>query len=154
MLKVLQDLFKITPDKESKDQQLDVKLAAATLMFELIRSDGTVEQIELFQMRELLIKQFNLDDDELNSLFQLAERNVKAAISMHAFTREICEHWGNSKRAELLENLWLLALSDDVIDRHERHFVRKVSSLLHLNENELIQCRERAKLRLGIIAKG
>lgn len=149
MLKTLQELFKKTEGQNPNDK-LDVKLAAATLMFELIRSDGRVDELELSRMTELLKNQFKLDDDECTSLFALAKQNAKQAISLHAFTREICEQWDNEKRLELLENLWLLALSDEVIDPHERHLVRKVAGLLYINEAQIIQSREKAKQRLGI----
>jgi len=150
MLKSLQELMNLNTNEASNDPKMDVKLAAATLMFELVRADGEITQEEISHMKALLIRQFALDDESLQALFEVAEQNSKEAISLHGFTREICEQWDNTKRAELLENLWLLALSDEVIDPHERHLVRKIASLLYLNESEIIQTREQAKQRLGI----
>ena len=148
MLSALQELFNFTPDKEGANNQLDIKLAAATLMFELIRADGNVDPNEVTHMREILVSQFALDNNAVDRLCQLAEENAIEAISLHAFTREICEQWDNSKRVELLENLWFLALSDEIIDSHERHLVRKIANLLYLNETEIIQTRERARQRV------
>ncbi len=148
MFKALQDLFQQSTSSYSKDQTLDVKLAAATLMFELIRSDGRIDDLETAQMKALLRKQFELSQVASDALFELSEQNAKDAISLYEFTREICDNWDNEKRVKLLENLWLLALSDDVIDPHERHLVRKVAGLLYLNESQIIQSRERAKQRL------
>ena len=148
MLSALQELFNFTPDKEGANNQLDIKLAAATLMFELIRADGNVDPNEVAHMREILVSQFALDNNAVDRLCQLAEENAIEAISLHAFTREICEQWDNSKRVELLENLWFLALSDEIIDSHERHLVRKIANLLYLNETEIIQTRERARQRV------
>lgn len=147
MLSALQELFNFTPDKEGTNQ-LDIKLAAATLMFELIRADGDVDPNEVAHMRKILVTQFALDNDAVDTLCKLAEESAIEAISLHAFTREICEQWDNSKRVELLENLWFLALSDEVIDSHERHLVRKIANLLYLNETEIIQTRERARQRV------
>ena len=148
MLSALQELFNFTPDKEGANNQLDIKLAAATLMFELIRADGDVDPNEVAHMREILVSQFALDNNAVDRLCQLAEESAIEAISLHAFTREICEQWDNSKRVELLENLWFLALSDEIIDSHERHLVRKIANLLYLNETEIIQTRERARQRV------
>jgi len=149
MLKSLQELFGKTDKLHSDHQKLDVKLAAATLMFELIRSDGRVDEIEKSQMKILLVKQFELTESDLNNLLSLAEKNAKEAISLYQFTREICDSWDNEKRVQLLENLWVLALSDDVIDPHERHLVRKVAGLLYLNESQIIKSRENAKRHLA-----
>lgn len=149
MFKALQDLLQSSSTADqSKDQTLDVKLASATLMFELIRSDGRIDEVEMSHMKNLLSKQFDLTNADLEALISLAEQNAKESTSLYSFTREICDNWDNEKRLQLLENLWVLALSDDVIDPHERHLVRKVAGLLYLNESQIIQSRENAKYRL------
>lgn len=149
MLKSLKKLVNISNEQEKKSTDLELKLAAATLMYEVIRADGQVDEVELASMRDILRAEFKLDVAEYDELFKQAQQTAQDAISLHSFTREICESWGNAKRAELLEYLWMLALADERIDPHERHLVRKVASLLYLNESELMQSRERAKQRLG-----
>jgi len=149
VLKSLRRLVKAPAKPKDKDE-LELKLAAATLMFEVIRSDGKVDEVELNYMGELLQREFNLGEDELAELFKQAEDTAHQATSLQGFTREICENWGNNKRLKLLEYLWILALSDDRIDPHERHLVRKVAGLLYLNESEIVQSREMAKHQLGV----
>lgn len=149
MLKSLRKLVKAPAKPKDKDE-LELKLAAATLMFEVIRSDGRVDKVELIYMGELLQREFKLSEDELAELFKQAKDTAHQATSLQGFTREICENWGNSKRAKLLEYLWILALSDDRIDPHERHLVRKVAGLLYLNEAQIVQSREMAKRQLGV----
>lgn len=149
MLKSLKALFnKNKQDQEPSEQ--DLKLAAATLMFEVVRSDGRIDQVELIYMGEILRREFKLSETELEELFQLAKDTANAATSLQGFTRDICENWGNAKRVKLLEYLWMLALADDQIDPHERHLVRKVAGLLYLNEAQIQQSREQAKLSLGM----
>ena len=53
MLKRLKSLF----DAENQNHQpseTDVQLAAATLMFEMIRSDGKIDDVELAHMLSLI----------------------------------------------------------------------------------------------------
>lgn len=149
MLKSLKKLVKKT-DKSQDTNELELKLAAATLMFEVIRSDGRVDKVEMIYMDEILRREFKLNDEEVEELFKQAKETAHEATSLQGFTREICDNWGASKRAKLLEYLWMLALADDQIDPHERHLVRKVAGLLYLNEAQIVQSRERAKRQLGI----
>ena len=135
---------------DTQPSEHDLKLAAATLMFEVVRSDGRIDQVELIYMGEILRREFQLSQEELDELFDLAKRSASEAISLQGFTREICEKWGNAKRVKLLEYLWMLALADDRIDPHERHLVRKVAGLLYLNEAQIVQSRENAKKQLGV----
>jgi len=144
MFKSLQDFFS---DKlsDSEPSQADLKLAAATLMFELIRSDGRIDKIERDTMTQILQTQFELSNDDCVSLFEMAQKSAEDAISLHSFTREICEQWDNPQREKLVENLWTLALADNTVDPHERHLVRKVAGLLYLNDAQIAKARERAK---------
>jgi uncharacterized tellurite resistance protein B-like protein len=148
VLKSLKNLFKKAKVKKEPSDQ-DLKLAAATLMFEVIRSDGTIDQVELVSMGKILSREFNLNQQELDELFTLAEDSANQAISLQGFTRDICDNWGNTKRMKLLEYLWMLALADERIDPHERHLVRKVGGLLYLNDSEVAQSREQARQKLA-----
>jgi len=137
VLKSLKSLFNKQgkANKEPSDQ--DLKRAAATLMFEVVRSDGRIDQVELIYMGEILRREFKLNEQELEELFQLAKETANESTSLQGFTRDICDNWGAAKRMKLLEYLWLLALADDQIDPHERHLVRKVAGLLYLNESQI-----------------
>ncbi|RBP48431.1 TerB family tellurite resistance protein [Arenicella xantha] len=149
MLKSIKKLIKKS-DKKPEGGELELKLAAATLMFEVIRSDGRVDKVELIYMGEILRREFKLNEEELEELFKQAKDTAHEATSLQGFTREICDQWGSTKRMKLLEYLWMLALADDQIDPHERHLVRKVAGLLYLNEKQIVQSRERAKQQLGM----
>lgn len=149
VFKSLKTLFlKERTELEANDQ--DLKLAAATLMFEVVRSDGQIDPIELTHMTDILRREFELNEQELNELFQLAEDTANEAISLQGFTRDICDNWGTEKRMKLLEYLWTLALADEQIDPHERHLVRKVAGLLYLNDAQVARSREQAKIHLSI----
>ena len=153
MFKSLQDFFNqrsgSNRSKKSGDDH-DLKLAAATLMFEVVRSDGQIQSTELIAMGEVLREQFKLEQEDIDNMLELARQSSSEAVSLQGFTREICDNWGNAKRARLLEHLWIIALADRTVDAHERHLVRKVASLLYLNEMQIVHAKEAAKEKLGI----
>jgi len=152
MIKTLQDFFTSKLSKNQDDaepSESDLKLAAATLMFEVVRSDGQIDEIELTTMAEVLGQQFKMPEDDISSMMKLAKTSSDMQTSLQKFTREVCEKWGSTERMKLLENLWIIALVDKKIDRHERHLVRKVAGLLYLNDKQIVQSRENAKARLA-----
>ena len=153
MFKSLHDFFSSKSSSAKDDGQPsddDLKLAAATLMFEVVRCDGRIEKVELVTMTEVLRRQFKLGDEDLESMLKLARESSNEATCLQSFTRQICDTWGNAKRVKLLEYLWIIALADQKIDSHERHLVRKIAALLYLNQGQILEARERAKLELGI----
>ena len=147
MLKKLQSLFD-SSKSDSSPSASDVKLAAATLMFEMIRSDGQIDEVELNQMRSLLESQMDIAEEDIEELVNQAQSNAEDAISLQGFTRQICERWDNDQRLQLIENLWLLALADQTIDANERHLVRKIAGLLYMTDRQINIAKESAKLKL------
>ena len=149
MLDRLRTLF--SPDNQaSPPTEREVQLAAATLMFEMIRSDGAVDQVELDQMQTLLQTHSDISGQEIDEFMIDARKSAESAISLQGFTRQICEQWDNQQRLQLLENLWVLALADEVIDANERHLVRKIAGLLYMTDRQINIAKESAKQRLGL----
>ena len=144
MFKSIKELFSANvANKQPDEHQLQV--AAATLMFELIRSDGEIDSKELESFDRILKDEFSLDENERSLLKEQAQDSAEQAISLQGFTREICEQWDNEQRLKMLEYLWILAFADNHIDSHERHLVRKIAGLLYLNDKEIILAKENAK---------
>lgn len=125
----------------------DIAIAAATLMFEVVKSDSDIHLFEHQQMAEQLRKQFSLSSDEITELITLAEDTSDKSTSLHGFTRQLCDAWNNSQRCELVEDLWLIALADGKIDAHERHIIRKIAALLYLTDKQIAHAKEAAKSR-------
>ncbi len=129
-----------------KPSSHDIALAAATLMFEVIKSDNDIHLFENQQMAEQLRRQFHLTHEETTELVALAENTSDEAIDLLDFTRQLCDSWNNSQRCELVKDLWAIALADGKIDAHERHIIRKIAALLYLTDKQIILAKEAAKL--------
>ncbi len=147
MLNKLKQLF---DQPQAAPEESDVKLAAATLMFELIRSDGDIDEAELIQLRAVLSNEFELQAEDVEAMIHDAQNNAEQAISLQGFTRQICEQWGNEQRVQLLQYLWVLAIADQHIDANERHLVRKVAGLLYLTDRQINTAKLAAAQQLGL----
>lgn len=130
-----------------KPDSHDIALAAATLMFEVIKSDSEIHLFENQHMSELLCQKFGLSEEEVNELTTIAQDTSDAAVSLHSFTRKICESWSNEQRCELIADLWSVALADGKIDVHERHVIRKIAALLYMTDAQIAHAKEMAKLK-------
>jgi len=150
MFQPVKKLFKSKNTSTPVVLESDIKLATARLMLEVVKADGHIDRIELITMTEVLRQQFNLEQAELNELFSQISKSRPDEDALKQITRTICKTWGNAKRMKLLENLWLVALADRNIDQDENTLVRKLAGLLCLNEMQIFQTHENAKLQMGI----
>ena len=145
MLDKLKQLFSDTTCLSSEQKQDRLQLAAAVLMFEVSKSDDSVDAVEIDRIKQILAQRFSLDASTIQSIVDHAQQKSDQAISLHEFTRDICDACDYEERLTILKHLWEVAFADGQIDTHERHFIRKIASLLYLTDQDIIQARTKAK---------
>ncbi len=132
---------------DTSPEQVDehsLRVATATLMFEMAHADDQVEPREREAMAELLEDYFKLDKDTLEELVDLAADKARQAVCLQEFTRLLNEHFSQGQKFQVVEMLWRVALSDAVLDKYEEAFVRQVADLLYVPHVAFIQAKHRA----------
>jgi len=148
MLQCVLDWFK----KDSSDQTTDTnspQRAAAALLLEVAFSDEEFSEQERKALPDLLSKHTSLTIQECLEVISIAEQDVDTATSLHQFTRYLNEQFALEEKINLVTTLWLVALSDDKIDKYEDHMIRKIADLLHLRHSEFMQCKLQAVQQHG-----
>jgi uncharacterized tellurite resistance protein B-like protein len=146
MLKALADLFRpseAAPSPEERERGL--RLAAAALLFEVVRADGVVKPEEQTVLRTALRSTFAIGEDELDELVQAGERGSREAISLYEFTRQVDEALSQDEKKRIVELLWLVSFADGVKAAEEEHVVRRIAGLLHVTHPEFIDAKLRAR---------
>lgn len=150
MLKSLGDLFRTlsspAPATEAPgERERALHLAAAALLFEVVRADGVVKPEEHTILRTALRSVFDLTREEVEELVLLAERESRGAISIYEFTRRVDESLPAEEKKRIVELLWLVSFSDAEKHAEEEHLVRKIAGLLHVTHPEFIDAKIRAR---------
>mgnify|MGYP003410895540 CR=1 FL=1 len=91
MLGSLKKLFeeRVAPqiaNSSSEAREHGLRLAAAVLLFEVVRADGTVKDEELTVMRAALQGTFGLARDEAEEIVLVAGEASRGAASLYEFT--------------------------------------------------------------------
>src|SRR5688500_9192570 len=113
MLKALADLFRpseAAPTPEERERGL--RLAAAALLFEVVRADGVVKPEEQTVLRAALHSTFAIGDDELDELVATGAQESREAISLFEFTRQVDEALSPDEKKRIVELLWLVGFAD------------------------------------------
>jgi uncharacterized tellurite resistance protein B-like protein len=101
-------------------------------------------------MSELLRKEFELTQQELQVIFRLADEQESKGLVKNGITRELCNKLSNHSRMKLLEYLWILAFSDDQIEEQEASLIKNVAQQLELSGHEQATAQENAEEHLGL----
>jgi uncharacterized tellurite resistance protein B-like protein len=122
-----------------------LRLAAAALMFEVVRADTSVRDDERTVMRASLQSGFGLSAEETDELVRLAETQSREASSLYEFTALVDAGLDAAQKKRIVELLWLVAIADGHKDAHEEHIIRRVAGLLHVPHPDFIDARRRAR---------
>lgn len=147
MLKAIKQYFddQLSQAEDARPGNHALQIAAAAMLFEVSRSDQNTDPRQRAIMAELVKKQFALSENEAAVLLDLAEQEVHDATSLHGFISLINKNWSERQRIELVEYMWQVAYSDNVLNDHEVHLMRKVQRLLYIPHKQFIGAKLRAK---------
>jgi len=136
----------IAPDPRAAeaDAVARARVAAAALLVEVVRSDSHFSPDERQAVLESARRKFGLDEQESEALVKLAEAEAAEAHDLYQFTSLINASFSAAQKQQLVEELWRVAWSDDVLHHYEEHVIRKVADLIHVPHSVFIA----AKLRV------
>jgi uncharacterized tellurite resistance protein B-like protein len=122
-----------------------LRLAAAALLFEIVRADAEVKDEERTVVRAAIQGTFGLTKEESEELMRLAEAESREATSLYDFTHLIDKAFAPEQKKRVVELLWLVAYADAEKHAHEEHLVRKIAGLLHVPHPDFIDAKIRAR---------
>ena len=139
------------------DQALDglngpdrVHLAAACLMVEAARLDGTASGEEMETIRTLLSSHFKLDRAEVEELMQSASTLSDGPAQWYAFTSRLKDAMEYDERVAIIEMLWHVVYADGALHHLESSLLRRVGGLLYVSDRDCGEAQRRVKAALGL----
>lgn len=147
MFKTLKAIFddNITRLNTGEDQKHSLELASAALLFEISRADEDISKIERSEIATAMRGVFSLQDQELEDLLNAADSAVADAVSLYEFTEILNEKFDREQKINLIEMLWRVAFADEVLDRYEEYYIRKIADLLHVSHKDYIKTKLRVQ---------
>lgn len=130
------------PTAEEKVYQL--RLAAASILVEVIYADETITEEEAELLPNLLTHTLSMSTTDAAQLIAEAKQAQGNATSLYEFTAEINAQFSVEQKQSLLLAMWQLAYADGQLSQYEDQIIRRTADLLYLKHSELIQMRNLA----------
>ena len=152
--KRLESILEMEEDSDFSDGKNATSFAATALLIEAARSDSDVTPDELELIEQSLVLQLGVHAEDIKQTIQLAQNQLDHATCLYEITKIINHHWTIAEKIGLLEAMWRVVLSDQHLDPHEQHLMRKIKGLLYLSQSEYISAKMRAKEALATQGNG
>jgi uncharacterized tellurite resistance protein B-like protein len=127
----------------------DPAFALAVLLIETARSDDRVEMRERRIIERALARRFGLSPWQVTELVGAAEKGALQATDLFRFTRVVVANFGEAERVDLIEMLWEVAYSDEMVSGDEDTLIRRVAGLIGVTDRDRGEAKQRARTRLA-----
>ena len=139
---------KIFQNEESEDPTIDDKTstkACIALLLETSMADEILDESELIALKNTLQKDFQINEDEIDELIDLAKENVEDSTSLYEFTRDINDNFDAAERVKLIESMWKIAYADGHLEVNEEKLIRRLAELIMIKDMEVLKLKDLIK---------
>ena len=133
----------------TEEDTLDAHLALTVLLMEAAYADGECSREEKEQLGETLVKNFGVDEKDIDELLERSDKAHQEYVDLFRYTRFINDNFSRDRKMNILEAVWRVILLDDRLEAHEDHFVHKMANLLGFGHSDLIDAKLRARKQLS-----
>ena len=125
-------------DKDELNKK-NINYVALELMISFALADGNISKQEESNILDYINKKITENDNKkIYSNILSASLEI---ISLHDQVLEINNHYNNEEKLELLKDIWLLILSDQVIDKYEENLFYRIGDLMKVKRSKLNQIK-------------
>ena len=130
---------------EQKKNTFEIDLISSVLAYEVARSDGDIDQVELSRLLEeikkISLKVGKSEEDILN----LIEIYSNDSVSFYEFIEDINKNFTKEDKLIMISFLWDVAYADSKLDVDEERLIRRIADLIRIKDIEVLRLKDRAK---------
>ena len=130
---------------DQKKNAFEIDLISSVLAYEVARSDGDIDQVELSRLLEeikkISLKVGKSEEDILN----LIEIYSNDSVSFYEFIEDINKNFTKEDKLIMISFLWDVAYADSKLDVDEERLIRRIADLIRIKDIEVLRLKDRAK---------
>ena len=134
-----------TKEKTKNDDELLSKTASLFIHAAKIDENYTNKEKEI--IKKTLIE-LGIEESKVDQIMLTAEMNEEKSNQILDFTREI-KNADNEFKIKVTETLWGIIYSNKEADMYESNLMRRLSSLLYLDNKVMGEIKEKAKKKFS-----
>ena len=143
------NFLKKKKNNESKEVEKNTELLSktASLLIHAAKMDQKYSDEEKQIIKKTMIE-LGCEDDSIDKMLTIAEKNEHDSNQILDFTREI-KNTDDNFKTKLIEALWKIIFSDNKADMYESSLMRRLAGLLYLDNKTVGEIKEQIKKKLN-----
>ena len=137
-------------EQNPQENEKQIELACIALMIELAKVDQSIDDDELTIIRKAAKKTFNIVDDKIDEIIELAIEESKQSTSLYQFTDLVNNNYSVDMKYQLVLAMWKVAFADGELDKYEEHLIRKVAELIYVPHVKFMEAKFNAQKEFSL----
>jgi uncharacterized tellurite resistance protein B-like protein len=133
--------YMVEPDKSGGDKTERLQIATCVLLVEAAKTDEEFSAAEEDIITGILQKEFQLSQEAVKDLMDIAHAEREESVDVYEFTRLINEHYSRQEKMKIMEYIWRVIYADARLDKYEDYLAHKLGKLLRLHHHEMIDAK-------------
>lgn len=147
MLRRIKEFFKgdvntLDVDKDGRPSDHELLIATAVLLVEMASTDQAIERAEAEAVCKTLSKEFNVAEDDIPELVQIAVAARKEQGKIDDFVAAINTNFQESQKQRILAMIWKVVMADGKVDKFEQRFAAQMRNRLQLSKEQATQAKQ------------
>jgi len=139
MLKTMKHWWNNEPEIEISDQPIE--LTVTQLLVSMMKMDDNLHPKQRAEVIHLLQTRFQLSETAAEGLCQKVVQSDSPVPVFARLAKQIRKHYIRSEIADLMHDIWQVAIADGHVDFQEERYLSRISSLLGVPANMLTEAK-------------
>jgi len=121
-------------------------ISATAMLLSIAKADKIIEQSELESISNIISDFFQIDsNEEIENLMKIAKEKLNNSTDIFEFGKTLNENWNYQDKIDFVCCMFEVSLSDGELYYLEEHMIKKISNILNINHNDLIDSKIQMK---------
>lgn len=132
-------------DRNGEATARDLQIATAVLLIEMAGADQGIDSKEAQAVCELMQKEFELPEESLPELVDVAINSRKQQGKIDEFVKVLNLKFSPTQRQRLLAMIWKIVLADGKVEKFEQRFAVQMYNRFQLTADQAAVARSMAE---------
>ena len=131
----------------NKKHNKDIELinASTALLLAVSNADNHIDKNEINIIKEIIIDFFNVKSLNIDNIIQNNIINLEASTDFYEFGKILNENFTYQDKIDFICCTYEVAFIDNKMHYHEDHIIKKISYILNVEHQDLIEAKNEIK---------
>ncbi len=122
-------------------EHINIKKAATILLFSIANADNNIEKQEIQTIKEIIQDFFSIESEETYTIVQESILDFKDSTSFFKYGQILNENFSYQDKLDFIYCIFEVAFSDSELHFREQHLIKQISSILNIENQDLIKTK-------------